>query len=261
MTNLVALNSQTHRILRVEPTRALLERANVNVVSVVPREFPRLLANYPIFYTKSSDTGQFDPAVLLGFERGENLFLSENGWDAVYVPLQMQRQPFALIPRSAPTDGNAQPTLDLAMDLSSPHVQANNGERLFEDDGRPTKFLQNISSMMSALVSGSNEGYAFTRRLAELNLIEPVGIEIEFINGSKTQLQGLYWIVAAALKELPAAQLAELRDREYLEWLYFQMASVAHVSALVARKNKRLTGVAPATSSLPASSVVPESAG
>ena len=47
----------------------------------------------------------------------------------------------------------------------------------------------------------------------------------------------------ATLKALPAAQLAELRDREYLEWMYFQMASIAHVSALVARKNRRLSGV------------------
>jgi hypothetical protein len=42
---------------------------------------------------------------------------------------------------------------------------------------------------------------------------------------------------------LPAAQLAELRDREFLEWMYFQMASISHVSGLVARKNRLLSGV------------------
>jgi hypothetical protein len=57
------------------------------------------------------------------------------------------------------------------------------------------------------------------------------------------KLQGLYWIAAAALKALPAAQLAELRDREYLEWMYFQMASLSQVSQLVARKNRLLSGV------------------
>jgi hypothetical protein len=36
-----------------------------------------------------------------------------------------------------------------------------------------------------------------------------------------------------------------LRDRGFLEWLYFQMASVSHVSSLVARKNKLLIGVTP----------------
>jgi hypothetical protein len=82
----------------------------------------------------------------------------------------------------------------------------------------------------------------FTGRLVELNLIEPVQIDIKFVDGSDTKLQGLYWIAAAALKALPAAQLAELRDREYLEWMYFQMASISQVSSLVARKNRLLSG-------------------
>jgi hypothetical protein len=40
--------------------------------------------------------------------------------------------------------------------------------------------------------------------------------------------------------------LLELRDRGYLEWMYFQMASIAHVSGLVARKNRLLSAVAAA---------------
>jgi hypothetical protein len=241
---LVSLNSQMHRILRLEAARAVLDHAHVNAVAVIPREFARLLAHYPIFFTKNPENGKLEPAAILGFEQGENLFLKESTWDAAYIPLQIQRQPFALIPRHG-LEGT-QPALDLALDLESPHVQANNGERLFQDDGRPTAFLQNVSSMMSALVSGTRETYAFTERLAELNLLEPVQIDIEFVNRSQTKFQGLYWIAAAALKALTAAQLAELRDREYLEWMYFQMASLAHVAALVARKNQQLLGVAAA---------------
>ena len=246
LTNLVALNTQTHRVLRVAAARAILGHGNVNIVSVIPREFPRLLAHYPIFYSKSSESGQFEPAALMGFERGENLFIKDGTWDASYIPLQIQRQPFALIPRSGAAAMDPQATLDLAVDLDSPHIQAQDGERLFQDDGKPSPFLQNLSSMMSALVSGSREAYAFTGRLAELNLLEPVQIDIELVNRSETKLQGLYWIAAAALKALGAEQLAELRDRGYLEWMYFQMASIAHVSGLVARKNKRLAGATPA---------------
>ncbi|MEP6884194.1 MAG: SapC family protein [Gammaproteobacteria bacterium] len=246
MTNLVALNSQTHRVLRIAAARAVLGHGSVNIVSVIPREFPRLLAHYPIFFSKSSDSGQFEPAALMGFQRGENLFIRDDAWDAAYIPLQIQRQPFALIPRGGDAGADPQATLDLAVDLESPHIQAQDGERLFQDDGRPSPYLQNLSSMMSALVSGSREAYAFTGKLAELNLIEPVQIDIELINRSETKLQGLYWIAAATLKALPAAQLAELRDLQYLEWMYFQMASIAHVSGLVARKNKRLAGATPA---------------
>jgi hypothetical protein len=95
------------------------------------------------------------------------------------------------------------------------------------------------------LVNGTTEAYAFTGRLAELNLLEPVRIDVEFVDRSEAKLQGLYWIASAVLKALPAAQLAELRDREFLEWMYFQMASVSHVSSLVARKNRLLSGMTP----------------
>ena len=56
MADLVVLDSQIHRSMRVaaRPTGAY---AGVNVVSVIPREFPRLLAHYPIFFVKSTATG------------------------------------------------------------------------------------------------------------------------------------------------------------------------------------------------------------
>jgi SapC protein len=240
VVNLVVLDSQTHRQVCIASTRAVGYARNA--VSVVTREFPRLLAHYPIFFTKSADTGQFEPAAILGFGREENLFVDDGRWDALYVPLQIQRQPFSLIPKAAVAEG--QPgTLEVALDQDSPYIATGEGERLFSEDGQATRFLQNITSVLAALVKGSTETYAFTRRLAELDLIEPVQIKIEFVDGSDTQLQGLYWISGAHLKALPAAQLAELRDSEYLEWMYFQMASVAHVSALVARKNQLISGM------------------
>ena len=242
MVNRVVLNNQIHRDVRIPAKRPTRENAEVNAVSVIPREFPRLLANYPIFYTKNMETGRFELSALLGFQPRENLFFVDGQWDAAYVPLQIQRQPFSLVTRGAEDSAGKPSSLDVALDLSQT-VQSHEGERLFLDDGQPTKLLQNMTSMLSALVSGSTEAFALTGRLAELNLIEPVQIDIEFVDGSETKLQGLYWIAAAALKALPAAQLAELRDREFLEWMYFQMASIAHVSSLVARKNRRLSGV------------------
>jgi hypothetical protein len=166
--------------------------------------------------------------------------LKDGKWDAAYVPLQIQREPFSLLPRrAAPAAG--QGTVDVAIDMNSPQLQREEGERVFLDDGQPSKYLQNVTSMLSALVGGSKEAYAFTGRLTELNLIESVRIEIEFVDGSNTKLQGLFRISAAALKALPAAQLADLRDREFLEWLYFQMASLSQMPALIARRNQLIS--------------------
>ena len=244
MVNLVTLDSQAHRSLRVS-RHTSPQVARVDAVSVVPREFQGLVAHYPIFFTKSAESGRFEPAVLLGFQKKENLFLVEGRWDVAYVPLQFQRQPFAVISRPSGAAGAGKNSLDIAIDMSSSQVRTGEGEQLFHDDGQPSRYLQSITSILQALVSGAAEGHAFTGRLAELNLFEPVKINIEFVDHSEASLQGLYWIASAALKALPAAQLAELRDRGFLEWLYFQMASVSHMSGLVARKNRLLAGVTP----------------
>ena len=242
MVNLVTLDSRAHGNLRVS-RHTSPQIAQVDAVSVIPREFQRLVAHYPIFFIKSAESGGFEPVALLGFQKRENLYFIEGRWDVAYVPLQIQRQPFSLVPHRSEAPGGGQGSVDIAIDMSSSQVQTGEGERLFDDNGQPSRYLQSITSMFSALVSGSTEGYAFTGKLAELNLLEPVAINIEFVDRSEAKLQGLYWIAAAALKALSGAQLAELRDRGFLEWLYFQMASVAHVSSLVARKNKLLSGV------------------
>lgn len=241
MTRLVALDKLAHRQLRISVPHGIAPVSRVNAVSVVPREFGRLLSHFPLFYMKAPDSGQFEPVAVLGFNRGENLFLVNDLWDSSYVPLQIQRQPFAFLPRPAGRP-DAQPTLDLALDLDSPYVRGDTGERLFQDDGQPTRTLQSYNDMVGALLSGSREAFAFTGRLAELNLLEPVRVDIEFADKSKTQMEGLYWIAQPVLKALPAATLGELRDREFLEWIYFQMASLGHLSGLIARKNKLIAG-------------------
>jgi hypothetical protein len=242
LTNLVALSSQTHRMLRVNVAQMIRDQAKVNIVGVVPREFQRLVAHYPIFFTKNPDVDQFEPVALLGFPQGQNLYFSNGAWDVTYVPLQIQRHPFALAQRAANPAAGVAAALDIAIDLDNPNVQSELGERLFLDDGKPSKFLQDMSGLLSALVSGSTEAYAFTAKLTELNLLEPVRIDIAFVDRSETKLQGLYWIATKTLKALPAIQLAELRDLDYLEWIYFQMASLAQVPELVARKNRRDAG-------------------
>jgi hypothetical protein len=199
VANLVILSNETHRDLRINNLVGS-DYTRLNVISVVPREFPRLLAHYPIFFTKANDSGQHEPAVLLGFERGENLFLEGSGWDASYVPLQVQRQPFSLVPRQPDVAGGQPTSLDIAVDEASPLVSREAGERLFQDDGKATQYLSTVTSVLSTLVSGAREAYAFTAKLAELNLLEPVRVDVEFTDKSTAKLGGLYWIAGAVLK-------------------------------------------------------------
>ena len=102
MVNLVALDSQIHRNVRIVATRA---DAGVRGSQRGERDSSRISAACSRIIRSSSPRarkrGRFEPAVLLGFQPQENLFFVDGRWDAAYVPLQIQRAAVLADPRRA----------------------------------------------------------------------------------------------------------------------------------------------------------------
>jgi len=159
-----------------------------------------------------------------------------------YVPLQIQRQPFSLMPRRSANPAGSQPGLDVAIDLDSSNIQTQEGERLFLDEGGPSKFCR--TSPRCSRRWWLDRGTLTPSRPAGRAQPDRAGAyRCRVRRSQRGEVGGSLLDRRRCPQALPAAELAELRDRGFLEWLYFQMASVSHVSGLVARKNKLLTGV------------------
>lgn len=221
MTNIVALNRQAHRDLRVKPIAA----APRNFVAVVVSEFSHLVAHYPILISKDSDTGAFYCGAMLGIDEGENLFAADR---EIYRPLNLQRGPFF----AAGTD--------LAIDLDGAAIGG--GERLFGDDGDPTPYLKSIMALFRDLKPGLEQTRVFLAVLAERNLIAPLAVELSFDDGSSRTLDGLYTIDAEALRRLPDSEVVLMFRRGYLELCHLMLASLRQVPVLASRKNAGLRG-------------------
>lgn len=231
------LDPEKHKEVRILTRAGATFGDNVNLIGVVPREFGRLVTAFPIFLSKNSQTGQFEPGALLGFSSQENLFLAGDRWDAAYVPLQIQRQPFSV---QTADDGAG---LAITLDVESPRISTTHGEALFAADGAASVYLQRITSVLHELVHGAAAAQAYAAELTRLHLIEPVRLEVEFVDRSKSQLEGLYGIRREGLAALSPADLARLRDAGFLELIYMQLASLGQVSGLVARKNRLISGM------------------
>lgn len=234
MVKQVPLQHDTHADLRVITHPSERFGDNIGFVGVITREYQRLVGHYPIFFRKNSENGRFEPGVLLGFNGAENLYLVNERWDADYVPLHVQRQPFLIAPLG---DGHT-----VTIDIENPRVQTEAGERLFEG-ANATEYLQKITSVLRELAEGTGASYAYAAKLAEFDLIEPVRLDIEFVDHSEIKLEGLYSIGAAKLQALPAEKLVELRDLGFLQLAYFQLASLSHIAGVVARKNHLISGI------------------
>lgn len=228
MSNIVVLNSQAHRDLRVKATASASYGDSRHFVQVVVNEFPVLAARCPIFFAKDGETGAFYCGAMLGFEEGENLFLKEGGGFEGHRPLNLQRDPFYAA------------GAELAIDLDSPRVGAPDGEALFTEAGEPTAYLQSVMGTFRELKPGVERTKIFIATLLELKLVEPVDINVSFDDGTQRDLVGLYAVNQAALAALPDASVLDLFRRGYLYLIHLMIASMKQIPVMGERKNRQL---------------------
>lgn len=228
MTQIVPLNKEIHRTLKVDGRPSAAYGDNRRFVQAIVSEFAQLVVRYPILFSKDSATGQFYCGAMLGFDEDENLFLEEWAEREFYRPLSLQRGPFHVHGK------------EIAIDLDHPRVGAEGGKALFDDFGQPSRYLQSIIWAFQDLKPGVEMTKVFTSRLLELNLIEPIDIEVEFDDGTMRNCAGLYTVNQEVLSRLPDAVVVELFRRGYLTLIHLMIASLKQLPLLARKKNGRL---------------------
>jgi SapC len=228
MSNIVLLDSRSHRNLRVHARPAAQYGDNQRFVPVIVSEFQALAMHSPVLFSKDADTGQFYCGAMQGFDVGENLLLDEHRKLDVYRPLNLQRGPFV----AAGTD--------LAIDLDHPRVAPSGDQALFTEAGEPTHYLQSVMGLMRDLRPGLERTRIFIDTLLGLKLIEPMTIAARFDDGVNREFTGLYTVNREQLQQLADGAVLDLFRRGYLQLIYLLLASLGHVSELAQRKNRSL---------------------
>ena len=240
MTNHVLLDNVTHRDLRVHRVYAPGMGFDMNVARVFPAEFVALQREYPLFFTKNAETGYFEPAALLGFDAGENLFLGDPDWDADYIPMSIQRQPFLIGFQQQEVDGVPTQVPVVHIDLEHPSVGTTEGEPVFLAQGGESPHLERITAVLKAIHEGHEDNRTLSQVLVGLELIESVKIDVEFANGSRQSLSGLFKINEERLVGLGGNALETLNRAGHLQNVFLMLASLASMPRLIERKNRRL---------------------
>jgi hypothetical protein len=241
MANHVLLNNIEHKDLKINTERTAEMGDNVWFAQTFPMEFRNAQAHYPILFQKDSDTGQFMPVALFGFENGDNLFLKDGKWDANYIPLAIQRLPFYIGFQHIENNGVIEKQRVITLDVDSPKVNKEKGADLFLPYGGNSDYLENIADILETLHNGIQQNEAFIAALVNLDLLEAVTLDIELTNGSKHQLIGFYTINEDNLNALTPDNIVALQQAGFIEAIYMVIASQMHIHDLVARKNAKLS--------------------
>lgn len=236
MTSHAVLDSNGHRELRVRADAGAELGDGVMATLTVPSEFRSVQGHFPILFRRETGRDDFTALALFGFEPAENLFLDGGRWDARYRPWSLAIQPF-LIGRPASGEGPGQ----VHIDLDHPRIATGGeGVRLFDAEGGPTPYLEEIAERMGDLDDGYRASGAFFAALREHDLLEPFSLEVTLDDGSLHSLVGFHIIDETKLQALDVSALARLHADGHLMPIFMALASLSQLSALVARKNRRL---------------------
>lgn len=240
MPNIQILNNVDHKNLRVITDRSAEYGDNQWFAPTFAHEFRNLQSHYPIVFTKSPDTGQFQAVALLGFEVDENLFLTEDGWDAMYIPLSIVRQPFLIGFQQNNEDGvtSVEPVISVNMD--SPRISETQGEPVFLEHGGNSEYLEQINSLLKLVHEGHERNQDFVDVLLGMDLLESFVLDVELNDGSEHRMSGFYTINETSLRGLTGDDLVILNNNGYLEAVYMAIASLSNISVLVERKNQKM---------------------
>lgn len=239
MTDYVMLNPDEHKDLKIDVTHSAQMGDGVNFAMTFPFEFRNVQSHYPIFFQKSGDSGQFYPVALFGFQTGENLFLDADGWSAPYIPAMIRRQPFLIgfqAEGSAPDKKKAVVTID----MSSPRVNAENGEPLFMDHGGTSEYLQEVTETLEVIHQAHEHSEKFVKALIENALLESFSLNVDLKDGSAHQMLGFYTINEQKLQQLSAETLSKFNEQGFLMPTYMILASHSCVRDLISIKNEAL---------------------
>jgi hypothetical protein len=233
------LNNIDHKDLRVIQRFGAEFGDDVATVVTFPTEYADVQREYPIFFRKDAATGEYQSIALLGFQKGENLFLESGRWNAHYLPGIVARGPFLIGFQERQIDGELRQEPVIHVDLDHPRVSYTEGEAVFLPGGGNSPYLDRIADVLRGLRDGLELSRAMFAAFTELDLIEPVKLEIKLTAEEMYSLEGLHTINQQKLRALDADALLSLNRSGFLQGAFLVAASVGNVRKLMALKQRR----------------------
>ncbi len=225
----VPVNKQRHKDWSVKAGKSYDFAKRINSVPLTAVELPSAAAEYGIIFAGNESAVM--PAAILGVREQENLYVDDNGqWEANYLPAFIRRYPFVF---SVSAEGDRF-TLCIDEQFSGCN-QEGIGEKLFDAEGERTQYLQNVLNFSSEYQRQFKRTQAFCKRLQELELLEPMQVQISLPSGRKFGLGGFQAVSRERLKKLSDEQLLALAKSDELELIYVHMHSLQNLQNLVNR--------------------------
>jgi hypothetical protein len=238
----VPLNRTEHKNLRLKGVPNVKFAMNAHSVPLTGAEFGVAARDLLIVFA-GNDIADAGPVALLGLRQNENLYVDVDGkWAAnAYVPAFVRRYPFVLAEKPAGQEGE---DFTVFLDEQYEGFNADEGERLFKEDGTDTELLTNAVSFLGEFQQNVARTKWFMQQLVKHDLLEPRNVRLQKDakdgqEGKAINLNGLFVVNEEKLRALDEKVTHELLREGVLGWVYAHLLSLANIDRLALRLSDR----------------------
>tara|TARA_R110001592_G_scaffold102853_1_gene290043 strand:- start:2367 stop:3110 length:744 start_codon:yes stop_codon:yes gene_type:complete len=191
-------------------------------------EFVSSSSSYPLFFTKSSQNGNFSAIALLGLQDDNIFFNGQLSNDVAYLPKSLSMLPFGL-----GADPENEQQLTTSINLQSQLIGQSGGASLLNDDGSSSERLTQINQEFSAIFEAHVNTEHFIAALLEHHLLMELVLNVNCDNGENKVIKGLYNINEQQLSQLTAEQKLLFIERGYYPPIMAMLASLVQVNRMI----------------------------
>lgn len=220
-TNIVLLNKQQFTNKKIIPSKNFEHAKNHHITSLAVHEIQKAATNYPVVFTKDEESGSFKLVAIFGLSAGENVFFSEQGWNATYIPNNITRHPFGLT-----TDPEVPDKVYVTIDQDSVLLTENQGVRLYQENGEESEYLTQVKQQLQLMTEQNFMTEKFIATLTELDLLEAHTLTYTMSGGEKRSINGLYSVSEKKLMALEPELCQQLNSNGALAAIYAHLLSL-----------------------------------
>ncbi|MFN3075641.1 MAG: SapC family protein [Alphaproteobacteria bacterium] len=219
--NLEALDRTKHLNLRLVAQNRLDFAADLMTAPLAGSEMVEMARHCPIVFPMEDCV----PQALMSLGGKRNAFLDDQArWTGGYLPAHIRRYPFILTEDKGRTF--------VLIERNAPHFSETEGERLFEDDGQPTKVLQQTIEYLTLFQAEGRATRALFQRIADAGLLIEQEIKVEDAAGKAHRINGLRAISREKLDAVADETFLEWRKIGLLPLLYAHLSSLSNISRI-----------------------------
>lgn len=225
---------KTQRVVLPKETSLPEFARSMHALPVSFSEIAPASRDYPIVFVSPDGGSNFVMMAVLGLQKGQNLFLMDDGlWDRrVYLPAYVRRYPFCMA--KVTRDGEVQKDRIVCVEDSALQEK---GDPLFDDGGSALPAWAQIEAFVVEFERDLVRAEEFCSLVAGLELLEPVSVTAELSSGFKMQLEGIHRVSREKLKVLPEASLRKLLEGEVMEAVFAHLLSLANFKRMLNRRS------------------------